>query len=257
MYVDVQLSGRPLTALIDSGVDAPLMLLPEAAERVPLRYIPFVRTAPARGVDGGGPRGRLAAAKITDLGGAAGDWDILAVVMDSPILRADAILGMGFLSDYDATFDFRSRRLSLVQPNPRQAVSGGLANCNADKPAFSLEDRCGRSAIYIDTGADVTVMNALMATTLGVPVGSGGVDSGLRGASGRRVPAVRYDFPVVVRGVALTSFLVADFPSRGGCRGACPELILGMDTLGRLSSLRITRSSIVMGDPIASGPPVP
>lgn len=253
LYVDVQLSGRPLTALIDTGFTAPLMLVPEAAERVSLRYIPFLRTARARGVDGVGRRGRLAAVKITDLGGAAGDWDIPAVVLDSPILLSDAILGMGFLADYDATFDFRAGRLTLAQPDPGLPVPGGLANCHPGKPAFSLEDWCGRSAIYIDTGAEGTVMNAAMAATLGVPPGSGVEQRVLRGASGGTIPAIRYDFPVSVRGVELTSFLVADFPGRGGCRDACPELILGMDTLGRLSSLRITRSSIVIGDPFASG----
>ena len=45
-------------------------------------------------------------------------------------------------------------------------------------------------------------------------------------------------------GLRLTSVLVADFPGRGGCKTPCPELILGMDSLGGLSGMTITRSQI-------------
>ncbi|WAC61325.1 aspartyl protease family protein [Brevundimonas sp. SL130] len=246
IYIQTVVSGQSLNALVDTGLSSPFLTTPATASRLALRFIPIVRTAPMRGVDGRGVRGRIAGVKITSLGGAPGDWDLAAVVVDVPILRAEAMVGMDFLDGYDAAFDFRLRRLTLDEPGQAETGAAGFVNCDAAKPRFSLDDRCEATAIYVDTGGQTTLINPQMAALLNVQDGSEGVPTVIRGASGREVSAIRYNRPILVRGLPVASVVVVDFPPRGGCSAPCPEMILGMDTLGQFASLRLTRKSITI-----------
>lgn len=245
LVVDLALQGGPVKALVDTGTTPNIILQPAAAERVKLRYVPFLRTARASGVDGKGARGRLALVKIVRLGATAGDWDVPGVVIETPILKYDALLGMGLLDDYDVEFDFQRREIRLAERERTHAVGpSGFANCMPDRPSLSLVGRCGEAMVFIDTGAKRTTMNPAMAARLGLPAGAEGRSEPGRGASGRAVPATRYEHPVEVAGLRLPSILVADLPDQGGCKSPCARMQLGMDALGGLSGMTVTRSHI-------------
>jgi predicted aspartyl protease len=245
MVVDALLSGEAISAMVDTGLSVNLMLQPAAASRAGVRPLPFLKSGRSSGIDGMGDRGRLALAKIVTLGGTPGDWDMPAVIQHTPILKHDAMLGMGFLDGYDVSIDFKMRRISLSKPAHGAASGRGFSNCAPGKPSYSTSGRCGVDAVYVDTGARRTLVNSVMAAQLGLPA-SGGEPTTITGASGRTFPARRYTGEVTIGGVTVSAVDVADFPGRGGCKRTCAEAILGMDALGRLSRLTITRQRILL-----------
>lgn len=244
----LRIAGGPvLTALVDTGASPPLIVQTATADRLRLRYVPFL-TRRVQGATGEGAKFRVSLATITSLGRTSGDWDVLAYVGQVPVLKHDGILGMGFMRGYTVDMDLKGSTLRLLdREHPLEVAGSSHNNCDPRKPQFTLGGACGVDMAYIDTGARRTVMNAAMARRLGIDTTTGGSPAEpMVGASGKSLPARSYAHAHAIGGIQMASVLVADFPPRGGCEAACAEMILGMDHLSGLSRIVISPSRIIL-----------
>ena len=123
IVVTVQLDGKPLRCILDTGSPQMLMLNQKAARR--LGYWDDARPyAPARirGIGGTGPISRTIRAGSVEMGGAKADRPLVILLgNDAAGEGTDAILGLSFIRRFNLSIDTAGKRL-WVKPSIQPAV---------------------------------------------------------------------------------------------------------------------------------------
>jgi predicted aspartyl protease len=218
-------------------------LTPDAVERLGLAL------APGNGVRVHGTTGatRLALARVPLLG--AGDARLEAA--DVPVLPrysvpgADGLLGTDALAGCTLALDFQRGTLAISRTT-RAARRDALVATHRFEGAIAVGAKIGNRIVpaIVDTGAARTLGTPLLASLCSEPADGGTVRRGtVRGIDLGRGDTIECDLPDVTLGrrrlerigvgcIALPAFEA--WRLAGG-----PALLLGMDVLGRLDSLRL------------------
>jgi predicted aspartyl protease len=204
--VSLVINGSPANFLFDTGAERTILTAP-AARR--LGVVPHYEYARRMRSLGGAVAGGDARLRTLDLGGRTlRDVRVLVgsvslpMVDDKPI---DGLLGADFLSDFEVDLDLARRRVLLYQapacPIAAPAWSPPYATIRANR---SLHDRLffpvgldgHRLAALIDTGAQLTALDAASTAALGVTGASLARDpvATLRGAAAEVVKSRAHRF---------------------------------------------------------------
>jgi predicted aspartyl protease len=204
--VTLRINGSPANFLFDTGAERTILTAP-AAKR--LGVVPHYEYARRMRSIGGAVAGGDAVLRTVDLGGRAlPDVRVLVGSVSLPMIGGeplDGLLGADFLADFEVDLDLARRRVLLYQPPACTiAAPAWSESYTTIKANRSLHDRLffpvsldgNRLAALIDTGAQLTALDAASAAALGLSGGALARDpvATLRGAAAELVKSRAHRF---------------------------------------------------------------
>ena len=176
VFVQVQVNGKPVRALVDSGGSSPIRLSSRLAQGLKLELFPDAK-ASVRGLDGRPlpvARGTLATFALGDALEHGVDIEVVGERVESISAQTgtafDVILGWGFLSRYHFALDYRKRLLQFsASPLPLPASQSRVLTV-----PYSIVNRlpviaarvAGQDVkLLLDTGAPMCNIDAQFAQT--------------------------------------------------------------------------------------------
>ena len=176
--ITLSINGSPASFLLDTGAERTILSSSAAKRLGVVPHFEYARRMRSLGTAVAGGDARL---RTVDLGGmAVPDVRVIVGPVSLPPVAGnpvDGLLGADFLADFEVDLDLVQRRVLLYQP-PTCPITGPewhqpYATIRANR---SLHDRLffpvsldgHRLAALIDTGAQLTALDAVSATALGI-----------------------------------------------------------------------------------------
>ncbi len=176
--VTVRVNGRPADLLFDTGAERTILTGAAAKRLGVVAHYEYARRMRSIGTAVAGGSAKLRSLDFGDL--VLRDFSVLVGSVSLPAIAGrplDGLLGADFFDDYDVEIDLARRRVLLYAPSScptdapdwREPYSTIIANRSLHDRLFFLVTLDGhRLAALIDTGAQLTALDATSAATLGI-----------------------------------------------------------------------------------------